>query len=252
MWYKIVSQRCRLCCDSSPRGALLGIFYEGMNRVTFLVDGFNLYHSVVKAQEDNGGICVKWLNLRSMCLSFCDKVRAIVKDRAQIESIHYFSAPPTHCPPDTQSRHRFYMRCLKGSGISVHLGSFKVKWVNCRLCGRDGRHHEEKETDVAIAAKLFELCYSNEADSFVLVTGDTDLVPAIKLCRKLFPKISIFCVFPYRRVNDDLRKFSYGSFKLTRENYLTNQYPNPLRLSDGAMVTRPVEWDPSVTSIPTT
>lgn len=139
------------------------------------------------------------------------------------------------------------MRCLRGSGIQVHLGSFKVKMVTCHLCGKESRHHEEKETDVAIAAKLFELCHSGAAASFVLVTGDTDLVPAVKVCRKLFPEVSIFCVFPYQRVNDDLRRFSHASFKLTRENYLTNQYPSPLRLSDGTMVTRPTEWDPPAT-----
>jgi len=215
-----------------------------MNRAVFLVDGFNLYHSVVDAQEDNGGICVKWLDVHRLCLSFFDKVGAIVRDQVKMECIHYFSASPGHCPPDTRSRHGFYMRCLRGSGIRVHLGSFKGKVVKCRHCNRESLHHEEKETDVAIAAKLFELCHSGAVDSFVLVTGDTDLVPAVKTCRTLFPKVYVFCVFPYHRVNDDLRRFSHRAFKLTRDNYLTNQYPSPLRLRDGTMVNRPTAWDP--------
>lgn len=41
-----------------------------MNRVTFLVDGFNLYHSVKEAQRDMNGVSTKWLNIRALCQSY--------------------------------------------------------------------------------------------------------------------------------------------------------------------------------------
>ena len=214
-----------------------------MNRVIFLIDGFNLYHSVVEAQDDNGDQCVKWLDLRRLCLSFMDKIAAHAGEKTELADIHYFTAHPGHCSEGTQYRHRLYTRCLKSLGVHVHRGRFKVKIVTCHLCNQDCQHHEEKETDVAIAAKLFDLCYRGAADSFVLVTGDTDLVPALRTCRDLFPSLFIFCAFPYLRVNDDLKRFSHDTFKLTRESYLAHQYPNPLPLPNGTRIFRPREWD---------
>ena len=154
-----------------------------MNRAIFLVDGFNLYHSVAAARLDNGGQCVKWLDLHSLCLNSLHMVGAKVKDQVKLEGIHYFSALPTHRSVRKQERHNLYMACLQSSGIRVHLGRFKIKRGHCSLCNRDEDRHEEKETDVAIAAKLFEVCYFGAADSVVLVTGDTDLAPAVRTCQ---------------------------------------------------------------------
>jgi hypothetical protein len=235
-------QRCRQVAAVPPGVRSRGFFMAAMNRVIFLVDGFNLYHSLVEAQDDSGGRCVKWLDLRRLCLSCLDKVRAFVGDRTALGDIHYFSAPPIHCPEGTQRRHRLYMKCLRSASIHVHLGRFKVKRVKCHLCGQECRHHEEKETDVAIAAKLFELCHQGAADSFVLVTGDTDLAPAVRTCRRLFPEVPIFFAFPYRRANAELKLLSHGSIKLTRDNYLANQYPDPVPLPDGTAVSKPPEW----------
>ena len=38
-----------------------------MNRTTFLVDGFNLYHSLRTASEELGGASTKWLDLHVIC-----------------------------------------------------------------------------------------------------------------------------------------------------------------------------------------
>ncbi len=213
-----------------------------MKRITFLVDGFNLYHSIVQAQNDNGGQCVKWLDLNRLCQSHLHLVRRGVKTEVTLHQIHYFSAFPGHCPEGTQRRHQLYMRCLRSSGIHVHLGRFKEKRVNCKLCNGEQLRHEEKETDVAMAAKLFELCYGNEADAIVIMTGDTDLAPAVKLCQHLFHKFFICFAFPYARKNRELKRLAPMSFKITRQSYLSNQFPDPLQLADGKIINRPAEW----------
>jgi len=40
-----------------------------MGRTAFLVDGFNLYHSLKDAQFALGGRSTRWLDLRSFCSS---------------------------------------------------------------------------------------------------------------------------------------------------------------------------------------
>lgn len=212
-----------------------------MNRTIFLIDGFNLYHSLDQAQHDSGQ-STKWLDLSGLCASYLFLVSQRVMSRTILAGVHYFSAPPAHRSRASQDRHALYMRCLKSSGIVIHLGRFKEKQVTCSRCGGSFLRHEEKETDVAIATQLFELCHANLADSIVLVTGDTDLAPAVRLCQRLFPEKYICFAFPYKRTNTELQQMFPGSFKISQASYCRFQYPNPFRLADGKDVAKPVHW----------
>jgi hypothetical protein len=93
-----------------------------------------------------------------------------------------------------------------------------------------------------MAAQLFEICYSRRADSVVLVTGDTDLAPAVRTCRRLFPEVLACFAFPYKRHNEELEQLSPGSFNIRCRSYLSHQYPDPLEWPDGSVLSRPAEW----------
>ncbi|MDD5454896.1 MAG: NYN domain-containing protein [Candidatus Ratteibacteria bacterium] len=213
-----------------------------MNRTIFLVDGFNLYHSLVDAQKETHGKVSKWLDLKNLCLSYLPVAGRIAGNRANLERIYYFSAPPTHRSQDKQDRHSLYMRCLRSTGINVELARFKPKDVFCPKCKSYFIAHEEKETDVAIAAKLFELCQSNEADTIILMTGDTDLAPAVRTCKRLYPDKLIFFAFPYKRTNIELVGIAPESFSIKRKSYLRYQFPDPLMLDDNTSVSKPEDW----------
>jgi hypothetical protein len=104
-----------------------------MNRVTFLVDGFNVYHSVREAEKALKST-TKWLNIRSLCCSYLHLIGSLVRDRAQLNSIYYFSALAEHLEasnPDVTIRHRTLIRCLEDTGIVVELSRFKAKEVKC-------------------------------------------------------------------------------------------------------------------------
>ena len=82
-------------------------------RIGFLVDGFNLYHSL-KDYQAFRKICVKWLDIHSLCNSY---ISEFGKD-ARITSIYYFSAHAKHRikikkDPDVINRHQTYIRALK-------------------------------------------------------------------------------------------------------------------------------------------
>jgi hypothetical protein len=134
------------------------------------------------------------------------------------------------------------MKCLRGIGINVELARFKPKDIFCTKCLSLFVRHEEKETDVAIASKLFEVCYSNEADSIILMTGDTDLAPAFLTCKRLFPNKVIFFAFPYKRTNTELSMIAPGSFSIKLRSYLRHQFSDPLVLPDGTEIHKPVNW----------
>jgi len=224
-----------------------------MNRVTFLIDGFNLYHSVVDLGVEQG-LRVKWLNIYSLCSSF---LPLISRDAATAE-IYYFSAFAYHLN-DTSiiKRHQDYVECLKSTDIIPQMARFKPKEVRCPfysqlvrstltnvVCPINGAFtkHEEKETDIAIAAKLFEIMSKDKCDTAILVTGDTDLAPAVETCKGLFPAKAMRFAFPYRRHNHELKVLLPDSFKIHKGSYTGHLFPDPVTLSDGTRIHKPTSW----------
>lgn len=64
-----------------------------VSRTVFLVDGFNLYHSVRAAQRRlRGNPSTKWLGIRRLC----QQQLHVVGTDERISGIHYFSALATH------------------------------------------------------------------------------------------------------------------------------------------------------------
>lgn len=101
---------------------------------------------------------------------------------------------------------------------------------------------EEKETDVAIATKMFELLHTGTADAIVLVSGDTDLLPAIRTARRLFPTVRVAVCFPFRRQNVDLKQAVSHSFKVRKEQYARHQLPDSVALPGGRIINKPALW----------
>lgn len=119
-------------------------------RTTFLIDGFNLYHSVIEASIDLHGASTKWLNIRALCESYL----YTLGPNNKTEQLYYFSALAHHKTArdrGTVARHLAFIDCLKSTGFQVELARFKEKWVWCDGCKQIRLRHEEKETDVALA-----------------------------------------------------------------------------------------------------
>jgi hypothetical protein len=72
-----------------------------MNRVAFLIDGFNLYHSVRDAGKAVGGVGTKWLDINALC----HQTLSLVGGGATVEGIYYFSALAHHMSPHEVLQH---------------------------------------------------------------------------------------------------------------------------------------------------
>lgn len=211
-----------------------------MKKVIVLVDGFNLYHSIVDL-EVRETIKVKWLDINSLCNSYL----YLLGEDSVIEDIFFFTAFPYHrisINPDIINRHKKYLRCLKDTGLQIIYGRFKSKKSFCPKCRKITTKHEEKETDVAISIKLFELLHNNEGDIFLLITGDTDISPAIKTRMSLFPLKTILFAFPYRRKNNELANLAPGSFTINSTQYSNHLFNDPYTLSNGIEISKPDTW----------
>lgn len=230
-------------------------------RVAFLVDGFNLYHSIRDAERHVAARPQRWLDLRA----FCQEYVRHFGPTAVLNGVYYFSALAKHLEaskPDISLRHQTYIDALRATGVEVTLANFKerekyvplkhcefrVPWIRRRVrlplpgCTVIFRRAEEKETDVAIAAKMFELLHTGAAEVIVLVSGDTDLLPAIRTARRLYPAVQIAVCFPFRRHNADLKQAVARSFKVRKEQYARHQLPDPVVLPSGRLLHKPPKW----------
>ncbi|MDZ4718003.1 MAG: NYN domain-containing protein [Roseiflexaceae bacterium] len=115
----------------------------------------------------------------------------------------YFSAYAKHRIPmdaDVINRHKKYINCLEDTGVTIELGRFKNKPAHCPHCHALIERHEEKETDVTISVRLLELFVTDQCDTAVVITGDTDIAPAIRAAKRLFPTKQVGVGLPYQRL----------------------------------------------------
>ena len=75
-----------------------------------------------------------------------------------------------------------------------------------------------------------------------MVTGDSDIAPAVRLAQRRFPDKAIYCCFPFNRQSLELKSLARKSFKIAKERCERHQFPNPVVLPDGRTVPKPAEW----------
>ena len=160
-----------------------------MTRITAYIDGFNLYHAIDDLQKPH----LKWVDLWALC-------KSIARDGEELTTVVYFSAYATWLR-DAHQRHIEYVKALLYRGVTCNMGHFKSKPRTCNKCGADWIQHEEKETDVHIAARLVADAYCDRFDRALLITADSDLAPALDIVRNAFPRKQMFVVAPPNRHN---------------------------------------------------
>ncbi|MFP4476718.1 MAG: NYN domain-containing protein [Desulfatibacillaceae bacterium] len=215
-----------------------------MIRVCFLVDGFNLYHSTREAQRDLG-TSTKWLNIKQMLYNYHPHYTSVAGEKVRLGEVYYFSAYAHHrtaIDPGVVGRHQSLINCLVDTGIHVKMHQFKQKAAVCPSCKHKWFNHEEKETDVAISVKLVEIFVESDCNMAVILSGDTDIAPAVRSVNKIFSKNRVIFAFPYRRKNKMLEQLAPGSFKIKSSAYKFNQFSDPYRCKDGTIIHKPTSW----------
>jgi uncharacterized LabA/DUF88 family protein len=200
-------------------------------RVVAFIDGFNFYHSLA---NDVGLRKFKWTDLWKLITCFTGKHETLT-------DVYYFTALCSWDKPK-KAKHQHYIQAVKSQGVKVVLGRFKQKQTWCRNCKTCFKTHEEKRTDVNIAIYLLKLAYEGCYDTALLMSGDTDLIPAIQAVKERFPEKKIGVIFPMGRVNDDLKKAADFSKNVNRDVLEVSRLPNQVPLSDGTILACPPEW----------
>lgn len=201
-----------------------------MKRVQLFIDGFNLYHSIMGIQAFRG---YRWLNFRQLG-------DHIISSREEIESIYFFTA---FYPGESAKRlrHQTFIRAQQAFGVTTVLGEFRRKHKHCAACGRTTLGYEEKETDVNIAIYLLKNAMHDLYDNALIVSGDSDLIPAIRAVKELFTEKEIRIVFPPGSASEHLKLEADSYMRLKEKHLRDNQLPDPVT-KDGVSIQKPVEW----------
>jgi len=205
-------------------------------RAIVYVDGFNLYYGALKDGPH------KWLNLERF---FCR-----LRQHDEIQRIRYFTARISGSHASNQEAYLLALTTLPL--VDVILGKFKTKQVACTVpdCPKPGRRifamPEEKRTDVNVALWMLHDAQRDLCDRLILVSGDSDLVPAIRMVKDHFPEKEIVVYIPARTeirgAALELRAEAHKARTLPLDLLPKSQFPAALPLSGGRTVDKPGTW----------
>jgi uncharacterized LabA/DUF88 family protein len=206
-----------------------------MSRVACYIDGFNLYHAIADLNKPH----LKWVNLWELSKSLC-------RDKENLVKVAYFSAYATWLPAQ-YARHRAYVAALKHAGVECHMARFSEQTAHCKSCGAKWKRHEEKETDVHFSLTLLEDAFDNIFDRAIIISADSDHVPAVRRVRVRYPGKQLFVATPPGR-HDKARGMlnaCHSGIQITPGRVAKYLLPEFVRDAGGTLVaTRPLSYAP--------
>ncbi|MCX6614596.1 MAG: NYN domain-containing protein [Acidobacteria bacterium] len=182
----------------------------------------------------------KWLSLRSLA-------RFYLKQHDTLAGIDYFTTLATWDPAKV-ARHRTFIRAQENEGVVVVYGEFKRKSHRCLTCGAVHPFMEEKQTDVNIAIRLMQAAVQDRYDHAVIVSGDTDLLPAVRAVHTTFPGKQVGVVIPIGRSSEEMKKQADFHHKMKEAYLRASRLADPLALTDGTVLHCPPNWKPKASA----
>lgn len=182
-----------------------------MKKTYAYIDGGNLYYGIVRNGND------KWLDLDAF-------LKKLLRPEHDIASIKYFASRVIDKSPDhhkSERQDKYFDALRNRPNIEIIEGRYReqkellspvaMPCIKCPDRREDGRvkvaRITEKLTDVNIASSMLVDAFERKADAFVLVTGDSDLAPVVKVVRyKLGLPVLVFN--PQRSICNELRRYA--------------------------------------------
>lgn len=195
-------------------------------KTTLYIDGFNLYYGTVK------GTAYKWLDVVKLLSNIC----YAQNPNFEVVAVKYFTAPvkgsiATHGSQAVQSQSNYlralqvlypdFIEIIEGYFVLEEAGLPRYQKPLVKTDRLQVWKLEEKKTDVHIAIQLYrDACKG--AEHQVLVSNDSDLVPALEAIRADYPDTRLGVVIPrLKRTGSDIRP---SNVELERLAHWTRHY----------------------------
>jgi uncharacterized LabA/DUF88 family protein len=236
-----------------PEMRSLGLFkheYSGESRIMSMpglprkiraiayIDGYNLYYGL----RDAGFRRFLWLDLPSLARSFLRESQELIVTK-------YFTTRIS-TPEEKRRRQSDYLEALQihcGTSLRFYWGHYQLEDVICRSCDAVDQIPTEKKTDVNIAVEMMTDAFCDAFDTAILISADSDLVPAVQAIRRLFPQRSVVAAFPPERHSAELAKYANAVFTVGRTKLAGSQLPEVIIKPNMVELRRPSKWKEATT-----
>lgn len=141
-------------------------------RIAIFIDGSNLYHAL---KEDFGDAKINF-----------ERFAAKLVEARTLIRIYYYSAPLDRMRDQqgAKDQQKFFDQLQRVPYLTLKLGRLEPRpkgvWV-------------EKGVDIVIATDMLRFAFSNVYDTAVLVSGDSDFVPAVQAVQDFGKHVEMAC-----------------------------------------------------------
>lgn len=180
-----------------------------------------------------------WLNIRDLSLK-------LLKPNQILKGVKYFTSRVSSTPndPDKATRQNEILEAIETlTDTKIFYGHYLTNSVKCFNCKKIWTAPDEKMTDVNIATELLIDAFQDKFDVAILISGDSDLAPAIQSIKKIFKNKQTIIFFPPKRVSKHLREIEEMSFTLGRKLLADSQFPEEVLKPNGLKLKRPPLWN---------
>lgn len=202
-------------------------------QVISYIDGFNLYYGL----KDSDWRRYLWLDLVALS-------RTLILPDQHLVKTKYFTSRILR-PADKQKRQSTYLEALEtrcGINLKMYFGRYQSDPWTCNSCGAVEQVPSEKKTDVNIAVEIMTDAFGDSFDTALVISADSDLVPAVLAVRRLFPDKRVVIAFPPKRHSIELQQAAHASFTIGRARFSQAQLPDAVVKPDGTELCRPDKW----------
>jgi uncharacterized LabA/DUF88 family protein len=213
-------------------------------KVIIYVDGFNLYFGIrqeaikrgSKVAPDPTWYRYVWLNIQAMG-------SRMLTSRQELVAIKYFTAPITGRKGKQERQNAFLDALRTLPMVEIILGRFEPDRKECDRCGHPAYHPQEKKTDVNIATALICDAYDNLYDTAIIITGDSDLVPALQAAKKLRPDKRFIVAFPPNRYSKEMEDATkMRPIRIWKPMLRKSLFPEVIKRQDLPDIVRPHKY----------
>ena len=180
-----------------------------LSKVVFIVDGLNLFHSIINTL----GVQNCLIDIEKLC-------KTIILATEKIESVEYFTSYFKGNSQTAIMQRKFIAVNKKSKIINLNLGLLRPRSLRCNFCNNQIHYFKEKYTDVNIAVSLLEKIQDSNLKKIYFLSADKDFAPLIKKMNYQFQSPKIVKISPVGRFNS----LDSPNIHLTRKQLIKCQF----------------------------
>lgn len=205
-------------------------------RTIAYVDGYNVYHGLLKYSE------YKWLDLRKLLT----EILRVQDPNSNLAEVKFYTSDikaryARRGVTSVEAQQRYH-RALETTGVALRKGRFNFEedvpmpaYVAGKPCDRNNMVRvwrlTEKYVEVLMALDMYRDVHRGYCDQILVVSSDTDLTPALETVRTDSPATRIGLILPRsgkaHRKSDSLVQLAHWTRShINQEELAAAQFPN--------------------------